>query len=258
MNKVCRIVLPVLFLLLGPLTSYSQESPQAAFDRANEQLQKGQFQKALSLYQSLEDQNKVSGALFLNMGLAYQLLDSLGKAKFYFLKASRFEETRERGSRALKAVETQFSRQSSILPQLPWDRATKWLQHHVGVGLLLAFGIILFNIGIIFYVVGWFVNRFSNYLQKGGVAVIILSVLTISASLYTRYVADRYSTGVMVTEKVAVRDHPEAEASLISQAYEGYAFTVDHYRSESQADWYYVRMSNGLYGWIPSRDLMVL
>lgn len=238
--------------------SFGQENPQTVFDRANEELEAGDYNQAISLYKQLERQNTVSGALFLNLGLSYQRIDSLGKAKYYLLKASRIDETSERAEKALEYVESQFSRQSAVLPQLPWDRATNWLQHQIGASTLLGIGIILLNLGILIYIAGWFVNKFANYFNTGGLLIIGLSVIVIATSFYTHYVAERYSTAVMVAEKNPVREQPVDESSLISQAYEGYAFTVDHYRSASHSNWSYVRMSNGLYGWIPNNNIKVL
>lgn len=251
-------LLLVCILAVGIFPGHGQDSPQALFDLANIKLESGENSEALSLYKKLESQQTVSGALFLNLGITYQRVDSLGKAKYYFLKASRFDETSDRATQALEQIEQQFSRQSAILPQLPWNRATNWLQHQIGATTLLATGIILLNLGIVLYVAGWFAKRFSKSLNIGGIVVAGISILLIVASFYTRYVADRYSTAVMVTEKISVREQPGEEASLVSQAFEGYAFTVDHYRSSSASDWSYIRMSNGLYGWIPDSEIMVL
>lgn len=251
------ILLGVAFFCWG-MIGLGQQSPQAVFDQANKELESNNYQEAISLYQDLENQNNISGALFLNMGICYQRIDSLGKAKYYFLKASNFDETRDRAEEALEYVDSQFSRQSAVLPKLPWDVATDWLQQNVGANNLLLIGIILLNIGVIVFVSHWFLNRYSKHLRISGLVSVCLSVLIIATSFYTYYVNERYSPAVMVTQKVSVLERPEQEASLVSRAYEGYTFTVDHYRSESQAGWSYVRMSNGLYGWIPDSEILII
>lgn len=237
---------------------YSQQSPQAVFDEANEQLKAGNYSQAISQYQQLEAQKTVSGALFLNMGISYQRIDSLGMAKYYFMKAARFDETRKQANQAIEYVEAQFSRQSAVLPKLPWDVATDWLQQNIGAPNLLITGLVFFNVGILLFIAHWFLNWFPIYLKKTGIAFLAISVLITITSFYTSYVGDRYSKAVMINEKVPVLEQPQQEASLVSQAFEGYTFTVDHYRSESHPGWAYVRMSNGLYGWIPDNDILIL
>jgi len=247
-----------LTVLFGMPNSYAQESPQALFDQANEQLENGSYRQALSIYHRLEAQNTVSGALFLNMGVSYQRLDSLGKAKYYFMKASRFEETASDANQALESVNQQFSRQSAVLPKLPWDIATEWMQQHVGAKNLLLVAIILLNLGVLIFVAHWFFDFYPQYLRIGGMALCGVALLIMAAGFYTRYVSNRYHTAVMVTDKASVLEHPRQDASLVSQAFEGYTFTVDSHESDSKQGWSYVRMSNGLYGWIPSSDILIL
>lgn len=252
-----KIILFVVITLSCSAAGYGQ-SPQAIFDQANEELEAGNYPQAIELYQNLENQNNVSGALFLNLGISYQRMDSLGKAKYYFLKSAQFDDTQHRANEALEYVNSQFSRQSAVLPKLPWNVATEWLQRNIGAGNIMVIGIILLNIGVIGFVSHWFLSRNSNFLRIGGLTIIGLSLIIVAASFYASYVQERYSTAVMVTQKIPVVEQPQEQASLVSQAYEGYTFTVDHYRSDSQPGWSYVRMSNGLYGWIPNSEILIL
>lgn len=214
--------------------------------------------EAAKLYHQLEDQQNLSGALFLNLGIVYQRVDSLGKAKYYFLKSTNFEETETKALQALKYINTQFSHQSAILPKLPWDVATNWLEDNIGAKTLLAVGLILFNIGILIVIARWFFRRLPNPVKPISLILIGLAVIIVATAFYTQYVSNRYSVAVMVTEEAPVAESPREDASLVSQAFEGYTFTVDHKRSETQPEWSYVRMSNGLYGWIPTQEIMIL
>ncbi|NGP87438.1 SH3 domain-containing protein [Fodinibius halophilus] len=255
----CRTYLLLVLLFSCTLSvSHAQQSPQAIFDRANNELNDGNYSKALSLYKTLEAQNDYSGALFLNMGIAYQRIDSLGMSKYYLFKASRFEETEEKAIKSLEFLESQFSHQSAVLPKFPWDVATDWLRHNIGASTILLIGIIFLNLGILAFVSHWFFDWYPNYLRLSGLSTLILSLLLITCSFYTDYVSNRYSKAVMVTDKVPVVEQPDNNAPLVSQAFEGYTFTVDHYRSQSTEGWSYVRMSNGLYGWIPNSEIRIL
>lgn len=253
-----KIVLATLLCVAIAYPAGAQQGPQALFDQANEQLESGNYHDALSLYRTLENQQTISGALFLNMGIAYHRIDSLGKAKYYLLKASRFDETEERATKAVEFVNQQFSRQSAVLPQFPWDAAVDWLRHNIGSNVLLLTGLILLNLGVLIFISHWFFRWYPHYQRIVGLSAIILSLVIITSSFYTDYVSNRYSKAVMVTEKIPVLEQPTSEATLVSQAFEGYTFTVDHYQSRSHQGWAYVRMSNGLYGWIPSSEILIL
>lgn len=239
-------------------TGQAQENAQLIFDRGNDALVAGNYRQAVTAYKQLEERNMISGALFLNMGISYVQQDSLGKAKYYFIKASRFEETEEQATRGLEFVEQRFSRQSAVLPKLPWDKAVDWLKLNIGASSLLGIGIILLNIGILAFVSTWFWITDKRVVQRSGLGATVVGLLIVFLSFYVQYVSQRYSEAVMVHRQTNVVEQPQPDAAVVSQAYEGYTFTVDEYRSEEQEGWSYVRMSNGLYGWIPNNEIKVL
>jgi tetratricopeptide (TPR) repeat protein len=254
-----RSLLLFVCLIFG-LYGYAQESqkPQLVFDEANEQLQDGDIQGALEQYHRLKTNNQLSGALFLNMGLSYIRADSMGKAKYYFLKAGEFEETQSRAQNGLDYVENRFSHQSAVLPTLPWEKALNWMNDQIGAAILLAIGLLLFNLGIFLYIISWFSIRSLSLLSTAGVTVVTAGVLVVLLSFYTDYREERYRQAVMITEETAVRDQPAPDAGTVSRAFEGYTFTVDRQKSSAETGWSYVRLSNGQYGWIPASEIMTL
>lgn len=245
-------------LLIYSSLVQGQDNAQLLFDRGNDALMEGNYQQAIRSYQNLENQNLVSGPLFLNMGISYVRIDSLGKAKYYLIKASRFEETEEQAEQGLEYVEQQFSRQSAILPKLPWDKAVDWLKLNIGASTLLGIGIILLNIGILAYVGTWFWISARKPVQQSGIAAVATGLLILFLSFYVQYVGERYNEAVMIHRQANVVEQPAEGADVVSQAYEGYTFTVDEYQSQQHEGWIYVRMSNGLYGWIPEEEIMIL
>lgn len=245
------------FILLSG--AFAQNSAQLTFDQANDALEAGNIQQALEHYQELEKEKQISGPLYLNLAICYSQLDSLGKAKFYFLKSSRFEETESRAEEGLEYIETQFSRQSAVLPKLPWEKAVDWLRIDTGASNLLFFAIIMINLGTILFVTTWFFRLpFNKWIFKSGLSIAALGLIIVLLSFYVNYVDQRYSEAVMVHQQSRIMEKPDAEAPVVNQAYEGYSFTVDHYKSREQPGWSYVRMSNGVYGWIPDSDILIL
>lgn len=245
----------------GPETATAtpqQEGPQLRFDRANDLMADGNFNEALSIYRELQSRETVSGPLFLNMGVSYIRLDSLGKAKYYFMKAAGFPETKQRAEAGLAYVESNFSRQSAVLPKLPWQQFLDWLNEVFGAPFLLALGIVFLNAGVMAFAGHWFLTAYTNILKFGGIAAAAAGLIIISTGFYLDHLAERYSPAVMIHERANVMDSPSTDAAIVSQAYEGYSFTVDHRKGDEQPGWEYVRMRNGLYGWIATDDILIL
>jgi hypothetical protein len=213
---------------------------------------------AIKQYKQIHDEGHVSGALWLNMGVAYTQLDSLGKAKFYLLRAAEFSETEELASQSLEVIENRFSRRSAVLPMLPWDRFFNFLDDFLGISGLMIVGLLFLNTTAALVLAAWFRPALRPSFKKLSIASTALSFLFIFFSVFLSLQEDWYDTGVTVAEEAIVYDRPTAESAEVSTAYEGYTMRVYNEESAEAPDenWYYVRLANGLYGWI-DRDAVL-
>lgn len=243
----------IICLLMSQKTVVAQ---QPLFDQANSLLSEGEYQDAIEIYQSISEDGYEAGALWQNLGVAYTRLDSLGKAKYYFLKAQRFSETEEQAEQSLEFINNQFPRQSAVLPELPWIRFINFLSVHVGLQVIAITALVLLYLGIALKIWAWFrleLKKMLNYLSYGCIA---LSAFLFICSMVIQYQQNRYSTGVMVDLEASVHQRPEENSSIISTAYEGYTMQVDKTESKGETSWTYIRLENGMYGWIENDHIM--
>lgn len=257
MNK--RSYIPFIFGLVLLLLSVEKvglaQAAQAAFDRANEQFQQGNYVKSIRDYQTILRGGYESGALYLNLGIAYTEIDSLGMAKAWLLQAEKFDETREQAILALEFIESKFSRRAAILPTLPWERFTRtqlqdWGLKGIGYFSLLCF--YLFSLCVLAY---WFLpSRFKRWSRY---SIILFGVVFLASLVnygYAYHLEHNFMQAVTVVDEHEVYEQPNTESVVISKSYEGYTFRVDS-RKRSEPMWYFVRMSNGVEGWIQKKDV---
>ena len=253
-----RIMISFIFFLLIGFGVQAQQSTQATFDEANTLFENGELGEAMSLYKSIATSGEVSGALFLNMGITAVQLDSMGLAKYYFLKARDFETTQQQAETAIDYVNSQFSRQSAKLPKLPWDRAVQWINDVLTASGLFIIGFFVTLSGLILLYLGW-MNKLPLEKTSTAILVLVIAGSTLAGlAFYADYVNQRYDEAVLVSNSQRVLQSPNTEATLESIAYEGYYLTVDHWESEKHPDWLYVRLGNGQYGWIKNEGLKIL
>lgn len=231
---------------------------QATFDEANTLFKNGELNEAMTLYRSIESEDQVSGALFLNMGITAVQLDSLGLAKYYFLKALDFETTTQQAEEALQFVNSQFSRQSAILPKLPWDRAIEWINNSITAFGLFLIGFLITISGLTLLYLGWLeklpLEKTSPYL----ISLIITGTALAGLAFYADYVNQRYDEAVLISTSERVLQQPDPESTLVSIAYEGYDLTVDHWKSAEFENWLYIRLGNGQFGWVRNEGIKIL
>jgi tetratricopeptide (TPR) repeat protein len=251
--KIARIVLLIVVTGWG-VNSHAQQS---RFDEANILLEESNYREAIQLYKSIAEDGYHAGALWLNLGYAYTQIDSLGMAKYYLLKAEKYPETRQLASEALDFVNNRFSRRSAVLPPLPWDRFFLALSDVPGVRGLVYIALFFLYAGAAFVIASWFrydlrkLFRYSGYTSLGIAAVFLLF------SVIVHYQDNRYGTGVMVARQGQVFQYPRTESAVITTAYEGYTMRVDFRESREYTEWKYVRLENGMYGWVQEELLKV-
>jgi tetratricopeptide (TPR) repeat protein len=247
-------IIPVLLILITPFTVYSQ---QARFDEATFLLEQNEYREALNMYQSIADNGYSAGALWLNMGVAYTALDSLGMAKYYLLQAANYPETAAEADDALTYVNERLNRRSAVLPELPWDRFFGYLSDRVGTDGLFIAAFIVFYGAAAFIISSWFFSGKPAYFKITGISFLIISALIFTSAWYVQYLDERYGTGVVIDRQQTVFENPDTESVAVSTAYEGYKLKVDFNRSMNYEGWNYVRLENGMYGWIEGSSIKV-
>ena len=244
-----------ILLLLIPAAVCSQ---QARFDEATFLLEQNEYRKSIDIYKTIADDGFHSGGLWLNMGIAYTALDSLGLAKYYFLQAEQAEETESKASEALTYVNERFERRSAVLPQLPWDRFFNFLANRLGTGFLFTLAFILLYGGTAGIITTWFYPAArSSLLRYSCTGMLIFSGIVFASAFYTDYLETRYGTGVVIDREQAVYQEPDTDASTVSTAYEGYVMRVDLAGSRDTPGWSYVRLENGMYGWVQTGSMKI-
>lgn len=249
-------------MILAFVTAASAQ--QAAFDSANTLLEEQQYSEAIEAYKTIYKDGHVSGALWLNLGVAYARVDSLGKAKFYLMRASEYSETEQIAESSLERIESQFSRRSAVLPMLPWDRLFNFLDSVLGAAGLMVIGLIILNLTAALLLASWFRPNLKSLFRKLSYAFAVIALLCIGSSVYLNLQEQWYDIGVTVVDRINVYDRPSSNSPVVSTAFEGYSMRVHSHEelppsadvSGSGEDWSYVRLANGLYGWIETDAIL--
>ncbi len=230
-------------------------SPQAIFDKANIQIELKHYHKALDLYRVIDHQDMASGPLYLNMGIAWTQLDSLGLGKYYFLKAADFPSTKSEALQGVDYVNNQLEHNETLLPPLPWDRFFSWIENQIGIHFLVLISIIIINLGVFLFIATWLWPQYRKWIKRPGYGILVIGIILLLLAGFTDYQARRFTRAIQIVKDSNVRQKPDSNSEIVSLSYEGYRFRIDRERSQNYPDWYYVRMGNGQYGWIHRNDL---
>lgn len=263
MNKRLAYISSILFLLsIIHLNVNAQNSIQVNFDEANKLLENNDAFNALKAYKSIENTGYESPELYLNMAISATQIDSLGLAKFYFLKIinnyPNNTEVANKAEEGLSYLESKFSRKSAILPKLPWNKAIDWIIKKPTPAGIFWFGYIALFIVCVLIITSWFKILNFKGLNKISIILAVISILSIALAYYASYTDLRYNDAVVINTETKVLQQPTESSAMESFAYEGYTLTIDNKMSINNNDWLYVRLSNGQAGWIKKEEIKIL
>lgn len=229
------------------------QNPQGDFNRGNFLFEQQKYQEALEIFREIEGEGFASGPLFLNMGLSYVYLDSLGLALYYFDRAAGFSQTRAQAQQGIQHVEDALDRRRTPIAVLPMYRFNEFLNKDLGLMRILVMALVLLNLAALCWAASWFYPRFGSLLRY---LTVIGFLLFMTASLAAGYVwkqQEHFSYGMFTEQGLAVFEQPDPDSTPVFLIYEGYTFQLDHRKTPEHGRWIYVNMSNGIDGWVRNR-----
>ncbi|MEX1211868.1 MAG: hypothetical protein WEA36_03405 [Balneolaceae bacterium] len=241
-----------LFILLLVSFSLSEGvwAQQALFDEATHEFQSGDLERARTLFLQLETEGHHAPELFWNQAMVALETDSVGLAKYYLLRASRYDNWKDRSDRALTQVEEMLSRRSSTLPPLPWTRLLLQLREQPGADLLLWSSILLFHL----WVIAWMMFQFKGWdTQPARIGFYTFFAGAFMLLLFSTAIEWRETTtvtGIQVGDQTPVYHRPDTTSAVMANLYEGYRVTFPERSPASDTPFLYVRLETGRTGWV--------
>lgn len=255
---LCLILLS--YLAFGKLTLGSSETnvidPESIFDQASSAYQKGDFIKAVGLYQQLYDEGYLSGNLFYNLGNAYFKLGAKGRAILNYERAKRLipgdADLRANLNYALAGVQEGVS---------DWKHDfLKFLTGMASVEQLVISGSVWFFGLVILVILGMtrpkpLRNFMTGNPQKWwfgivfGCVIVFTSYLTLGILTYW----DQSREQAVAIKADEVRFEPSKAATLYYHLAEGTRVLI----LEEKENWMKVKRVDGKRGWV-NKDCLEL
>ena len=221
---------------------------------AQEAYTKGEYAKALALYDSVYARESSAGLLF-NIGNCHMKLGDVPHALLYFERASRVQPGAEDIQANLDYARSQVVDRVNELPAFTlgslWDKlrggndVDQWARRSLWACLLLfalASGFLFVRQGM------W-----RRVLLGIAAACLLLTGLSVALAAYrVSEITDR-SQAIIMLPKVDVRGEPRSEATTVFVLHEGTKVSV----LQEESGWYEVKLGSGSVGWAPPGALVI-
>jgi tetratricopeptide (TPR) repeat protein len=245
----------LLFIGLCVMASFAKGQTNPLVTSAQEAYTKGEYAKALALYDSVYTKES-SAALLFNIANCHMKLGDVPHAVLYYERASRLQPGAEDIRANLDYARSQVVDRVNELPAFTlgslWDRlrggndVDQWARRSLWACLLLfAFA----TAAVFVRSAGW-----RRVLIGGALASLLLTVLSVSLAAYRVHEVTDRSQAIIMLPKVDVRGEPREAATTVFVLHEGTKVGV----LSEQNGWYEVKLSSGSVGWAPPGALVVI
>ena len=251
--NVLRYLLPAaLALALSPA---SAADDTALVQQATDAYAKGEYARALVLYDSVNTRT-TSAALLFNIGNCHMKMTEVAKAILYYERAIRLEPGAEDIQANLDLARSQVVDRVNQLPGFSlgsmWDKlrggkdVDQWARRSLWACLLSA----------LFAAVALIAH--ARMLKRAllvctAIGVVCTAVCVGLASYRVSETVDR-SAAIIMSPKVDVRGEPRPGSNTLFVLHEGTKVTV----LQEQNGWHEVKLGNGSVGWAPPDALVVI
>lgn len=245
-----------LFLLLIVANVAAAQHTDELFTDANNLYKNEKFEKAIELYENIENQGLVSAELFYNLGNSYYKLNKVGPSIYYYEKALKINPLHEDAKNNLVFAKRLALDTIEEIPQTVFQKFNKkylqklsYNQWAIAVVAFAFLGSILF---LFFYF------AYTPAKKRFYFATSMLSFTLLIASFAITYnqfnLAKNNKEAIVFVEKTTVRNAPTFNSEEVFTLHEGTKVIV----LDVLEDWKKIRIADGKLGWIIAEEIKEL
>ncbi|MEI6488692.1 MAG: tetratricopeptide repeat protein [Bacteroidota bacterium] len=239
-------------LFLFSTTLFASENT-IVLDSANAAYAKGDYTKAIKLYDSVIAKGEIAPELYFNLGNAFYKLNNIGFAILNYEKAKKLSPDDEDINVNLKLANQKTEDKIEAAPQLfltTWKNVLVNIMSEKAWSELCIFSIflalILFAIYIFTSIRVWKQIGFF-----GGSFLILFSISIFFVAKHKAELTLNSGTAIITAPTVTVSGSPNEKGTKLFILHEGTKVTV----TDEDGSWTEIKIVNGNVGWVPSHTI---
>lgn len=245
-----KFVWSVFIALLICNSSFANKSV-IAFDSANSAYAKGDYQKAIELYNSLIEANLTSSELYYNLGNAHYKANNIGLAILNYEKAKLLNPDDEDLAMNLKLANQKTEDKIDAAPQL---FLSEWKNGIVNIFSERTWSIscILFFVAALIFI-GIYITSPRSGLKKlgffGGLLLFTMSIFLYMVAQNKYEITKNSSNAIVISGTATITGSPNEKGTKLFILHEGTKVEI----TDEQSEWTEIKIANGNVGWIKSK-----
>ncbi len=244
-----------LFLLLFcGLLSFGQN--EALFEQGNNQYRDGNYEAAISTWETVLERGEHSAALYFNLGNAYYKIENLAESIYYYEKALQLApgDAEIRNNLAIAQNNT-----VDIIEPLPknlfntWIANTSQMYSYDGWAIAAVIFTVLFSVLFILYYFARSSSRKRIYFS-GSMLALFIGLLSVFFAFKNYDTVVEQRAGIVFAASTQVRSEPVMRSEVSFTIHEGTKVEIIN----EVDDWKRIKLADGKEGWMLKEHLKEL
>ncbi|MCF8321639.1 MAG: tetratricopeptide repeat protein [Flavobacterium sp.] len=234
----------ILFLLL----TFQFFFAQSGFEKGNSLYQKGNYEQAISAYETVLASNQHSSDLYFNLGNCYYKLNKVAPAIYNYEKALLLNPDDTEIVNNLKFAQKLQIDEIKIIPKVGFS---EWIKDFTSVFHYNTWGWISVGLATLFLLlfIGYYFSQFTLYKRVffiGMLLIILLLLVSITAAIAAKNAYSCEKPAIVFAANTEVKSEPQPSSSTAFMLHEGTKVFV----LESMSNWKKIQLTDGTEGWI--------
>ncbi len=231
-------------------------SVEKIFNEANTAYKKGNYEKAIELYQKIINSGIKNGYVYYNLGNAYYKKGEIGKAILYYEKAKKYisgDDDLEFNLKFLNSIKQDKIKEPEYNP---FVKVLIWFYNLFSVNTLFFLSYIFLILLIIYFIVKWFTKNIllKEWFRRILPAIIILFILFSTLFTIKWYHNENNLYGIIIEKETEVKSGPGANYTVIFTLHEGTKVKI----LREVKKWYFITLPNGYSGWVEAKVVGII
>ena len=246
----------LIYILAILVTSIAFAQNETLFDQGNALYNDGNYEEAISKYQSIIDNGKHSSELYFNLGNAHYKLNHIAPSIYFYEKALQLKPNDKEIKNNIGFARNMTIDAVDAIPEVGFSKfindISKSLNFErwgmVAIGLVVLFVILFLTY---YFASASFKKRLAFI---GSITSLVLTFLALFFAYHNYDLMEKDQPAIVFAQETLVKSEPNLRSTESFKLHEGTKVQV----LDTVKSWKKIKLADGKTGWISANDIKIL
>ncbi len=229
---------------------------ESRFEQANDLYNKGDFEQAISNYESIIEAGEHSSALYFNLANAHYKLNHIAPSIYYYEKALKLSPNDKEIQNNIAFARNMTIDAIDQTPEFGFAKLSKNVTNLFTFDNWAKLSVLLMVLFVVFYLIYYFTYGSTKkrlaFISAMTFLILACSSVALAFSNYNRVANDQ--PAIVFAKQSQVKSEPTLRSSESFKLHEGTKVQI----LDSVNNWKKIQLADGKTGWISSEDVRLL